>query len=130
MVKTVIKELFIILLLCVAVLLVLGIIFYEYIPISKVVPNKVTYTVPDEVKNELQTTTQTTEPTTQTITYEIDSGDLKKYEKSGVLDKGKANPFSGYLPNNDNTITDNTAGSSSDNKTNNSQNYFYNTVGK
>lgn len=130
MVKTIIKETCIILLLCVAILLVLGIVFYEYIPISKVIPNKVTYTVPEEVKNELDSTPQSSETTTQTLTYEIDSGDLKKYEKSGVLDKGKSNPFSVYSSGNDNTLIDNTVGNGGNGKGNNNQNYFYNTVGK
>lgn len=132
MIKTIIKETCIILLLCVAILLVLGIIFYEYIPISKVIPNKVTYTIPEEVKNELQTTPVDTETATQTIIYEVDSGDLKKYEKSGVLDKGKSNPFATYGSNN-NTTNDNTVGNgntSNSGNGNNNQNYFYNTVGK
>ncbi len=131
MIKTIIKETCFILLLCVAILLVLGIIFYEYIPISKVVPNKVTYTIPEEVKNELQTTPVDTETATQTIIYEVDSGDLKKYEKSGVLDKGKSNPFSTYSISNDNTTNDNAVGNgSTSNNGNGNQNYFYNTVGK
>ena len=52
MVKTIIKETCIILLLIVAILLVLGIVFYEYIPITKVVPEKVSYTIPESVRNE------------------------------------------------------------------------------
>lgn len=130
MVKTIIKETCIILLLCVAIVLVFGILFYEYIPISKVIPNKVTYAVPEEVKNELQTTPAGTETEMQTLIYEIDSSDLKKYEKSGVLDKGKSNPFASFGSNN-NTTNDNTVGNSSASENdNNKQNYFYNTVGK
>ena len=53
MLKSVIKEIFIILLLSIAILLILGILFYEYIPINKVVPEKEAYTTPEEVKNEI-----------------------------------------------------------------------------
>ena len=38
MFKTIIKETFIMLLLCVAIVLIFGIVFYEYIPVNKVVP--------------------------------------------------------------------------------------------
>ena len=50
--KIIIKEICIILLLCIAVMLVFGIVFYEYIPISKVVPTKISYTIPENIKNE------------------------------------------------------------------------------
>ena len=50
MAKTVIKELIIILLLCLAIILLFGILLYEYVPITKTIPNPVSYTTPDEVK--------------------------------------------------------------------------------
>ena len=40
MFKSVIKEILIMLLLCVAIVLILGVIFYNYIPTNKVIPNK------------------------------------------------------------------------------------------
>ena len=43
MAKNVIKEIIIILLLCLAIILILGILLYEYVPISKTVPNPVSY---------------------------------------------------------------------------------------
>lgn len=39
--KSIIKEIFIILLLCIAVCLIFGVIFYDYIPTNKVVPSTV-----------------------------------------------------------------------------------------
>ena len=53
MVKSVIKEIFIILLLSIAILLILGILFYDYIPINKVVPEAETYVTPNNVLEEL-----------------------------------------------------------------------------
>jgi uncharacterized SAM-binding protein YcdF (DUF218 family) len=40
MFKSVIKEILIMLLLCVAIVLILGVIFYNYIPTNKAIPNK------------------------------------------------------------------------------------------
>ena len=54
MFKTIIKEIIITLLLCIAILLVLSILFYDYNPINKVVPNKIAYSVPENIKNELE----------------------------------------------------------------------------
>ena len=39
--KSIVKEIFIILLLCIALCLVFGVIFYDYIPNNKVVPSTV-----------------------------------------------------------------------------------------
>ena len=38
MAKTVLKEIIIILLLCLAIILILGILLYDYVPIAKVIP--------------------------------------------------------------------------------------------
>ena len=55
MIKSVLKETFIMLLLCVAIVLVLGVIFYDYIPANKAVPNKLeAYTTPENVKAEIE----------------------------------------------------------------------------
>ena len=53
MAKSIIKEIIIILLICLAIILVLGILLYEYVPISKTIPNEVAYTTPSDVKEEL-----------------------------------------------------------------------------
>ena len=44
MAKNVIKEIIIILLLCLAIILILGILLYEYVPMTKTIPNPVSYT--------------------------------------------------------------------------------------
>lgn len=95
MAKTVIKELIIILLLCLAIILLLGILLYEYVPITKTIPNPVSYTTPDEVKQELASAGGVDE--SQIImTYEVDSTDLNNYKRIQDYKPGKANPFSSY----------------------------------
>lgn len=93
MVKSVIKEIFIMLLLCVAIVLVLGVIFYNYIPTNKAIPNKLAeYTTPEDVKSKIEE--QTPENETEQITYQIDSTDLKLYRETHGYTTGKVNPFS------------------------------------
>ena len=95
MAKSIIKELIIVLLLCFAIILVLGILLYEYVPVSKTIPNEVSYTTPEEVKEELLTSSDVDENQI-VMTYEIDSTDLNNYKKIQNYKPGKANPFSSY----------------------------------
>ena len=95
MAKSIIKELIIVLLLCLAIILVLGILLYEYVPVSKTIPNEVSYTTPEEVKEELLTSSDVDENQI-VMTYEIDSTDLNTYKKIQNYKPGKANPFSSY----------------------------------
>ncbi len=94
MVKSIIKEIIIILLLLLAVILALGVLFYDYIPNNKTVPSVSTYKTSSTVQNELDEKVTEAEPVL--VTYEITSEDLQKLEKSNVYNKGKANPFSTY----------------------------------
>lgn len=95
MAKTIIKELIIILLLCLAIILVLGVLLYEYAPMSKTIPNPVSYTTPEEVQQELVATSEVDENKI-IMTYEIDSSDLNNYARIQNYKPGKANPFSAY----------------------------------
>lgn len=92
MLKNIFKEIIIILLLLVAIVLVLGVFLYDYIPTSKVVPTIEAYQAPESIKNELEETIQENELQT-IVTYEIDQTDLTMYEKGKDYNKGKANPF-------------------------------------
>ena len=101
--KSIVKEIFIILLLCIAVCLVFGVIFYDYIPNNKVVPStveayKTSNTIKDEISQEI------VDYPKQNITLEITDSDLtiKKQDKS--YESGKANPFSTAVE----TVTGNT----------------------
>ena len=49
--KSVLKEIIIILLLCCAICLILGVVFYDYIPTNKVIPSTVEpYTTSNTIK--------------------------------------------------------------------------------
>ena len=97
-----------------AIILILGILLYEYAPMSKTIPNPVSYTTPEEVQQELATSSDVDE--SQIImTYEVDSSDLRNYERINDYQPGKANPFSSYTTSGENTTTGGTStgGSSS-----------------
>ena len=53
--KNIIKEIIIFLLLTLAIILVLGVVLYQYVPTNKIIPETVSYTTPEKVKTELQT---------------------------------------------------------------------------
>lgn len=96
MFKSIVKEIIIMILLCLAIILVFGILFYDEIPLSKVIPDKVSYTIPEEIKTELESDIAIDELQEQSINYTVSAQDLKQYEKSGVYDKGNPNPFQAY----------------------------------
>ena len=129
MIKTIIKETFIMILLCVAIILILGILFYDYIPSNKVVPAKEAYETPNNVKEEINE--QITEIEKTEISYEVTEKDLKLYKQTSSYQPGKPDPFA-ELTNettnttgNNNTDT-NTTGNTSNSGTNSSTNTFFN----
>lgn len=95
MAKNIIKETIIVLLLCLAIILLLGILLYEYVPMAKTIPNPVSYTTPENVKEEL-TEAGGIDESQVIMTYEVDSNDLSNYKKIQDYKPGKANPFSSY----------------------------------
>ena len=121
MAKSIIKEIIIVLLLCLAIMLILGILLYEYVPITKTLPNEVSYTTPDNVKQELLSSSDV-DDTQVIMTYEVNQEDLNNYRRVQDYVPGKANPFSSY----ETTATDptgndsSTGGSSSNSSSSNS----------
>lgn len=95
MAKKVIKEIIITLLLCLAIILLLGLLLYDYVPMSKVIPEPVSYTTPEEVEEELLSADGVDESQI-VMTYQIDSTDLSNYKKIQDYKPGKTNPFSSY----------------------------------
>ena len=95
MAKSIIKEIIIVLLLCLAIMLVLGILLYEYVPITKTLPNEVAYTTPENVKQELLSSSDV-DDTQVIMTYEVNQDDLNNYRRVQDYVPGKANPFSSY----------------------------------
>lgn len=92
MAKSIIKEIFIMLLLCIAIVLILGILFYDYIPTNQILPKKEAYITPNDVKQEINE--QITEIEKTEISYEITDADLNIYKQSSSYKPGKKDPFS------------------------------------
>lgn len=91
MVKSVFKEVGIMILICVLVVLVIGIIFYDYVPNNKTVPSKIAYETPRNVKQEIDV--EITEYEKTNIVYEITDSDLDLYKSTKSYVPGKADPF-------------------------------------
>ena len=114
--KNVIKEVFIMALILIVLILAFGILFYDYFPTGKVIPDNVEYKLPDEIAKELEEfSVEETAPLN--IVYEVTATDLTGYEK------GKINPFaasttSATEENGNNTNTSANSGTSNTNTTN------------
>ena len=93
--KTIIKELIITLLICLAIILLLGILLYQYNPSSKIIPEKVAYSTPESVKEELNKA-EGVDESQVVMTYEINSADLNNYRRINNYVPGKSNPFSSF----------------------------------
>lgn len=106
MVKSIIKEIIIMLLVCLAILLVLCVLLYDFIPSNKVLPAEVSYAPSEEIKHELESAVKG-EQTEVVLSYEVTSTDLKNYEKSDDYNAGKVNPFSEYIEKPDGEATGN-----------------------
>lgn len=91
----ILKEIFIFILIILAIMLVLGVLLYDYIPTSKVVPSTIAYNTPENLKAEIQE--ELIDSDSQVIvTYEIDKADLNVYRKQSSYKPGKQDPFSQY----------------------------------
>ena len=71
MVKKIIKEIIIVLLLCLAIILILGVLLYDYVPMAKIVPEPVSYNTPEVVEKELATSSEI-DQSQIIMTYEIE----------------------------------------------------------
>ena len=91
----IIKEIIIMLLVCLVTMLVLAISLYKFIPNRKIVPEIATYKASEEVQDLLEDNIdQNTNQTSQNIaTYEVTAGELKGYQKTNTYVPGKSNPF-------------------------------------
>ena len=134
MVKTIIKEIFIMLLLCVAIVLVFGVIFYDYIPTNKAVPNKLeAYVTPENIQEEIDE--EIMEMNKIEVSYEITESDLDLYKQTHSYTPGKRDPFSASTENitntagENNTGTGNNSGSTGTNTDPNSTGSFFNETG-
>lgn len=120
MVKSIIKETMFMLLLLATIILAAGVLFYDYIPSSKVVPSVLQYETSKNITQELSETISD-EKEEVIITYEVDSKDLNIYEKTKDYNAGNPNPFSYYTTGTVNNNTQNNINKDS-NTTNNTTN--------
>lgn len=127
MLKSIIKEISIILLLCIAIILILAILFYEYIPSNKVVPNKIAYNTPENVTEEIDE--NITEYNKTEISYEITDSDLYLYQQSNVYTPGKKDPFSTIEEDENNVNNTNIDNNSQNNVNDNDSNVDSNSTG-
>ena len=93
--KSIAKEIMILGLLLLAIIFILGIIFYNYVPFNKIVPSKVeAYKTLESVKNEIDE--DVVEYPKQNIIFEITDEDLTLYRQSKSYIPGKSNPYADY----------------------------------
>lgn len=126
MAKNIIKEIIIMLLLCLAIILILGVILYEYVPANKILPEEISYVTPQNIKEELKNSDNVEEDKV-ILTYEIDETDLANYQKIKDYKPGKTNPFSTYEEKteenqNGQNTTNNNSGSNNSNSSSSSNN--------
>lgn len=131
--KSILKEILIIVLLCCAICLILGVVFYDYIPTNKVVPSTVeAYKTSNTVKEEINQ--EVVDYPKQNISFEITESDLRLYEQEDNFNSGKANPFAVISNTATGTNTSSNGGSSSTTTNNNTSNpdstdHFFNNTG-
>ena len=122
----VIKEIIIMLLICLVLMLLFAILFYEYIPSRKVVAEITTYQANDETQQLLSDTIDSQKNEKPIYTYEVTSSELKGFEKTNEYVPGQANTFSSVTEGTEdpNSVTNNTTNSNNSNTTNENTNYF------
>ena len=105
--------------------MILGVVFYDYIPTNKVIPSTVEpYTTSNTIKEEINQ--EITEFQKQTIVMEITDSDLKIHKQERSYDSGKINPFAKSSSGTTNTEKGdkNTTGDTNQNP--DSKDYFFN----
>ena len=86
--KNVLREIIILLLLTLAIILLLGVLLYEYVPMNKVIPETVTYTATDETRKAIEEQSAQDDGTV-VLSYEVTSTDLKNYKKVNDYKAGR-----------------------------------------
>ncbi len=125
MIKTILREAVIIIALIAAIVLVLGLTFYDQNPVGKEVSNKVAYTLNEEIRLEIDTDVPQETTKSQDITYSVTEQDLRDYKVTGVYDPGNPNPFQPYSTGNENTLITNGTGNGSGGSTSGNEMRYY-----
>lgn len=96
MAKSVFKQVVIILLTIVVAVLILAVVFYQYLPNNKVVPARVSaYATPENISSEISDGVAEEYQSSQQ-TYEITDSDLAVYKSKKSYNPGKSDPFDEY----------------------------------
>ena len=119
--KTLSKELFIMALLLMIVVFMIGMVFYEYMPNNKTIPEPITYTADSSttaVLQEIATVTSQTHGGSSEVesvikSYSIGTKELSTAASKQVYTSGKTDPFAVYKETVDNTVDGNTVKNSS-----------------
>ena len=107
-----IKEIIIMLLVCLATMLILAIVLYKYIPSKKQVPEIAKYVATEQVQDLLEDNVDQKKDEDRIIyTYEVTKGDLAGYQTTKDYVPGKTNPFAAYTAQPDGEITQTPASS-------------------
>lgn len=118
MAKSIIKEISIMLLLLLTIVLVLAVLFYDYVPTTKVIPTVEAYQTSENVSNELSEKVLADKEVV--LTHTVTAADLNIYESANNYNKGKANPFASITTDANNATADNNTTTN-----NTSSNTFY-----
>lgn len=119
-----IKDLIISILIVICIALVISVIFYNKIPLNKVIPESQEYALTSEMQEALNES-HTEEATEVVTTYYIDAADLKKFESTKEYDKGKKNPFAEESDSSEIENTVNTNSIDSNTSTSSTNSNFY-----
>ena len=89
-----VKEIIIMLLVCLITMLVLAVALYKFLPNKKSVPEIATYEVSEQVQDLLEDNIdQKSDEDRVILTYEVTSSDLSGYQVTNDYVPGKSNPF-------------------------------------
>jgi len=113
----IIKEIIIMLLVCLVGMLLFSVIFYEYIPNRKIVPEVTEYSASDKIKEQMADDIDKKDD--QIVkTFEVTSSDLNNFKVTKDYVAGKANPFAAVASDAESNAT--TSKSSSNNNSSSS----------
>jgi len=100
MIKSIFKEIIILIIIIAITVLALGIIFYQYFSDSSTVPSKIkAYKLEKGVEEELKNSVEQIKTQNIIKTYKVDGKDLDYYEETNQYNPYKVNPFSANLLN-------------------------------
>ena len=105
----IIKEIIIILLICLITMLIFAVVLYDYIPNRKIVAEVAQYATSEEIEVQLADDIDSEEKEV-VLTYEVTSKDLNSYQVANEYIPGKADPFAAVSE----SIEGSTDGDSSD----------------